>query len=313
MRAACARVARRARHVEIRPEPLEAYAAALPVREIAAPAPEPQTPTFAGDPEAAACWALVLDAVNFGSGWFPHLDKRRGLSGYRTIEASLRDHFAREGTPSTAALRGMDAARCAEIFGQRAGRAPIAELMELYARAWRELGELVESRYGGAFLALVRAAGGSAERLVRQLLELPLYRDVASYDGAPVPFLKRAQLTAWDLGLLLGRELGAWRDVSRLTLFADNLVPHVLRIDGVLQFVPALVERIEREEPIPSGSPEEVEIRACAVSAVERLVDRLRARGADTCAAELDLWLWRRGAGARYKARPRHRTRCPYY
>ena len=30
---------------------------------------------------------LVLDTVNFGSGWFPTLAKRPGLSGFRTVEA----------------------------------------------------------------------------------------------------------------------------------------------------------------------------------------------------------------------------------
>ena len=55
-------------------------------------------------------------------------------------------------------------------------------------------------------------------------------------------------------------------------MFADNLVPHVLRLDGVLWFDPELVARIERGELIEHGSPEEVEIRACAVHAVELIV-----------------------------------------
>jgi len=56
-------------------------------------------------------------------------------------------------------------------------------------------------------------------------------------------------------------------DLRALTMFADNLVPHVLRLDGVLAFDPDLVDRIDREELIAHGSPEEVEIRACAVHA----------------------------------------------
>ena len=90
---------------------------------------------------------------------------------------------------------------------------------------------------------------------------------------------------------------------------ADNLVPHVLRIDGVLEFEPALVDRIDREELLEHGSPEEVEIRACAVHAVELLV---AARG-DTTAAAVDDLLWRRGAAPRYKAHPRHRARTTAY
>ena len=89
-------------------------------------------------------------------------------------------------------------------------------------------------------------------------------------------------------------------------MFADNVVPHVLRLDGVLKFDPDLVARIEREELIAHDSPEEIEIRACALHAVELIV---AARG-DTCAADVDQVLWQRGREPRYKASPRHRSRC---
>ena len=92
-------------------------------------------------------------------------------------------------------------------------------------------------------------------------------------------------------------------------MFADNLVPHVLRLDGVLRFDAGLTARIEREELIEHGSPEEVEIRACAVHAVELLVAARPGR----CAAEIDQALWLRGQGARYKAAPRHRSRTTAY
>jgi hypothetical protein len=56
-------------------------------------------------------------------------------------------------------------------------------------------------------------------------------------------------------------------------------------------------------------SPEEVEIRAVALHAVELLVN---AHGRTTATA-VDNVLWNRGAGARYKARPRHRAPCTAY
>jgi hypothetical protein len=87
----------------------------------------------------------------------------------------------------------------------------------------------------------------------------------------------------------------------------------VLRLDGVLRFAPELVARIEAGLAIEPGSPEEVEIRACAVDAVEQMVGLLRARGRAVCARDLDDWLWLRGGEPAYKAHPRHRTRCPYY
>lgn len=100
------------------------------------------------------------------------------------------------------------------------------------------------------------------------------------------------------------------RSAPALTMFADNLVPHVLRLDGVLTFAEDLVRRIEQGELIEHGSAEEVEIRADAVHAVEAIV---AARADGSCAAGIDELLWNRGQAPAYKARPRHRSRCTAY
>jgi hypothetical protein len=122
-----------------------------------------------------------------------------------------------------------------------------------------------------------------------------------------VPFYKRAQLTAADLSTA---GVAHFQDLDRLTIFADNLVPHVLRLDGVLAYDPALVARIGRQELVPAGSAEELEIRACALQAVELLVGHLAKQ---VTPMQLDYLLWNRGQGARYKAVPRHRTRSVFY
>jgi putative queuosine salvage protein len=309
VREACSEVAARARFVAIDGAALERYAAALPRELGAGSTASPVLP----DAESLAAWVLCLDALNFGSGWFPVLRKRPGLSGYRTLEACLREHFERQGPFSARSLRAIDARAVAELLEQAPVTPPLDALLELYARALRELGEQVQTRASGSFAGFVEEAGGSAAALVRSLLVMPLWRDVARYDGQTVPFLKRAQLAVSDLAHALPDDLGRFRDLSELTIFADNLVPHVLRLDGVLRFAPELVARIEAEELIEPGSLEEVEIRACAVDAVEQIAARLRAAGRGTTPRELDDWLWRRGGEARYKARPRHRTRCSYY
>ena len=186
--------------------------------------------------------------------------------------------------------------------------------MELFARALRDLGGWLEARHGGSFQRAVASADGSADRLAASLCEMPLYRDVARYAGFDVPLYKRAQITAADLAAAFcGSGPGAFRDLSELTIFADNLVPHVLRCEGVLVYDALLLARIERGELLPAGSPEEVEIRAVALHAVELAVRGLRARGVDASAQRLDYLLWHRGQRPEIKAHPRHRTRCPYY
>ena len=117
-------------------------------------------------------------------------------------------------------------------------------------------------------------------------------------------FYKRVQLAASDLALA---GVADFTDLDRLTIFADNLVPHVLRTDGVLRYTPALAAHIDAERPLPPGEAER-EIRACAVHACELIAAR-----AGVPSRELDYALWNRGQEPRYKARPRHRTRTVYY
>ncbi len=287
IRFACARVAARARSVRIVEDAIEPYAATLP-------AESPPAPDLPGaSDEQRAAFQLTLNAINFGSGWFPTLRKREGMSGFRTVEAGLREH----GPWTAAELTALTREEVAAAIGQD----PAHELIGLFATALRELGE----RVGGPFLGFARSHD-SAEALATELSGWPMWADVSPYDGEPVPFFKRAQIAAADLALA---GLAPDHDLSRLTLFADNLVPHVLRLDGVLAFDADLVRRIDAEELIEHDSPEEVEIRACALHAVELLV---AAHGATTATA-VDNHLWHRGAGARYKARPRHRARTTAY
>jgi hypothetical protein len=298
--------------VRIDAERLEAYTAELPIDDLRTHPATVEVPKGL-EPNGTAAFLVVLDAINFGSGYFPKLRKRPGLSGYGTIETALREWWTREGPMTIGTLRAADPRLCAEIFGQSLATPEIAELMGLFAQAWRDLGEFVEGHHEGDLATMVRGAGGSAAALVSELCRMPFYRDTAEYEGTVVPFLKRAQITVQDLALCLPPPLGEFRDLDQLTIFADNLVPHVLRLDGVLVFAPELVARIDREQLLVAGSREEVEIRACAVHAVEQLVDRLRARGQDVWARDLDPWLWSRGQSAPYKARPRHRTRTVFY
>ena len=289
VRAACAEVARRARHVAIDDERVASYATTL---GDAPPAPD----AGGDDDERRAAFSLQLNAINFGSGWFPTLRKAPGMSGFRTVEAGLRAHGP---WPARELLR-FTAGRIAEATDQD----PRHPLMVLFAQALRELGAHVLDHHDGAFLALAR--GPDAVAVAEELATLPVWDDVSPYDGLEVPFFKRAQIAAADLAL---QGLAPTAGYERFTLFADNLVPHVLRLDGVLRVDPDLVERIERGELLEHDSPEEVELRACAVEAVERLV---AAHGATT-AADVDNVLWHRGGGARYKAHPRHRARTTAY
>ena len=285
--------------MRIETDQISLYAATLPEAL-------PADPPLAGDPEQrellAAFW-LTLDAINFGSGWFPTLRKRPGRTGYTTISDGVRRRFDRRGPWSAVELCSITAGELARVMRQD----PAHELMGLYAWSLADLGAHVRDGYGGSFASVVDAAGGSAVTLVEALAGWDCFADSSHYDGRVVPFLKRAQIAAADLHRA---GVAEFDDLGELTMFADNLVPHVLRLDGLLSFAPSLVARIDAGELIEHGSAEEVEIRACSVHTVELIV---AASPVPTTPAAVDQLLWHRGQERPYKARPRHRSRSTAY
>ena len=211
IREAAAWVAGRAQHVQIDEAAIDAYARGLP--SVSPPAPG----LDGADDERRAAFSLQLNAINFGSGWFPTLNKPPGLSGFRTVEKGLRDR----GPWTSAELQALTRAEIATTLGQDAEH----PLMALFERSLRELGQ----RVGDSFEAFARS--GTAEELATELSRWPTWYDISPYAGRAIPLYKRAQIAAADLALA---GLTDGRDLHRLTLFADNLVPHVLRLDGVL-------------------------------------------------------------------------------
>ncbi len=284
VRAACARVAGAARGVAIDEAAIPEYATALATAAVpvgADPYPEVQ-----GDREVRAAFVICLDAINFGSGWWPTIRKREGHSGYATIAASLAERFQTHGAWSMAELAKLTPASIAAVLGQDSEH----PLMADYAAALRDVGGRVSTDHDGSFEAVVDAAGGSAVALADLLAGWESFADVSTYEGEPVPFFKRAQIAAADLDRA---GVARFPDVGRLTAFADNLVPHVLRIDGVLRLDSGLADAIDAGELLIHGSPEEVELRACAVQAVELLS---AATDGALSPDEIDAALWNRGA-----------------
>jgi hypothetical protein len=218
VRTACAWVAGRARSVTIDPDALAAYADRL---SLPPQPPDPEPALLEGGREGRAAFVICLDAINFGSGWWPTIRKRAGHSGYATMATALGERF-REGAWSAVELRALTPAAVATVLGQEATH----PLMADYASALRDVGAHVAAEYGDSFERLVDSAAGSAPALAELLAGWQAFADVSTYEDRPVPFFKRAQIAAADLDRMGAAALG---EQERLTAFADNLVPHVLR------------------------------------------------------------------------------------
>jgi Potential Queuosine, Q, salvage protein family len=286
--------------VQIAEEAVPAYAAALP-RAVEAPPPDPATDLVEASGEVRAAFVLCLDAINFGSGWWPTIRKRPGRSGYVTIAAGLTERFRESGPWSAAELASIGVGEIATVLGQP----PDHPLIVDFAAVLGDVGDHVEREHGGRFGAVIEAAHGSALALTDLLAGWRAFADVSTYNGHSVPLFKRAQIAAADVARAGLADLAG---LDRLTAFADNLVPQVLRLDGVLWLDPGLEQRIEVGDLLKHGSPEEVELRACAVHAVELL-----AAGTPLSPAQIDAVLWNRGSAERYKSFPRPRSRNTAY
>ena len=209
VRTSCAAIAAGARWVRIHPDAAEEIEPGPP------PVLDPQRHYLEGTRAEVCTYLLTLDAINFGSGWFPTLRKRPGCSGYYTVAWALADHFRAHGPWSPEELELLDGRRVAAVLEQEPGH----ELMDLYAEALRDLGRFLSGR---SALELVNSASGSAEALAELLARgMPFFDDRGFY--------KRAQIVASDLELA---GVADFYDLDELTIFADNLVPHVMRVDG---------------------------------------------------------------------------------
>src|SRR3954470_21394272 len=135
----CAEVAASARFVSIDLDAAEAIEPGPP------PALDPRTHYLEGGPEETAAFLLTLDAINFGSGWFPTLRKRPGRSGYFTLAVSLRERFATHGRWSAHDLARIEHVEVAAVTGQDPGH----ELVRLWTDSLRALGERVSAEHGG--------------------------------------------------------------------------------------------------------------------------------------------------------------------
>jgi hypothetical protein len=268
--------------------------------------------------EDTVSYLLVLDSLNFcfwplpgKARWEIEYESRR-LSGYYALAASLTRSL-KSGTPIISAEYLAELSKD-ELKDILTGRGDL-QLLDQRLEILRELGKALLQDYNGEAHRMVEAAGNSAITLARLLAEkLASFRDIASYQERKVFFYKRAQILAADLyGAFDGKKWGSFTDMDKLTSFADYKLPQVLRHLRVLRYTPALAQRVDQMELIDPGSPEEVEIRANTLWAVESIRQELEHKGKKLNAYEIDWILWNLGQRQDFKIKPYHRTVTIFY
>jgi hypothetical protein len=117
VRAACGQVAARVRSVRIDHERIASYAAGFPTA-VEVPGLDPEAHYLEGTPEAVTAFVLCLDAINFGSGYWPTILKRPGRSGYLSMATGLAEHFRTRGPWAADELAQIETPEIAAVVGR---------------------------------------------------------------------------------------------------------------------------------------------------------------------------------------------------
>lgn len=296
---ACAWVAGQAQHVLINHDKIADYARLITQKYPLVTQMSGNEHYISDDREKTAAYILALDSINFGSGYFS-MARECGLElEYAVIAGGLKKAFESGAFTMPAQWMEITAKDFSHMFSLPLGAHPeLDKLLHHFESHLRESGKRITVEYGGKALSFIEACGGSAPRLADMVAAWKGFHDVHAYKGRDIPILKRAQILAADMNLALG----GFNDIGKLTIFADNMVPHVLRCDGILAY--------ESNEEIVSGSEKEIEIRACAIHAVE-LMKQYAGNG--ITAVNLDHMLWHRGYQPEIYTRQPHRTPGVWY
>lgn len=90
------------------------------------------------------------------------------------------------------------------------------------------------------------------------------FRDEHEFEGSrkPVRFLKRAQILVADMWACFdGESYGAFRDIDKITIFADYRVPQILISLGALYCSPAVASAIQNKKMLENGGLWEMQLR----------------------------------------------------
>ncbi|MDE2018878.1 MAG: queuosine salvage family protein [Patescibacteria group bacterium] len=188
----------------------------------------------------------------------------------------------------------------------------------LFEERWnitKEIGGGLLKGYGGNFANFIKSAGGDGLRLLKLIIKtFPSFDDVAQYGGRPVYFYKRAQLLVEDIYQAFGGEgYGSLKNMDQFTACADYKLPQSLRRLGIMKYAESLSGKIDNKIPLPSGSEEEVEIRANTIWAVEFIKQALQNDGQNATSIGVNDHLWLMGQDKQNNHQPYHRTRTTAY
>jgi hypothetical protein len=268
----------------------------------------------------------------FGSGYRVPLHAAVGAGASDTMIRGVLRFYLEGKKPSAAVLVHARLADVAETFGiplsvdKPAGAhlpgvsisapGPLRPLAESIQRALSSSGAVLSASGATSFSDYLRARADewhdaetgaplAAPFVALLAAAFPAFRDESAPGAAArVCFYKKAQLAVKELARKFpGHAVWGFsaQETARLSAFADNVIPAVLRARGALVYADALAARVDAGAPLASALGEDAPLRAGAVVAVDAL-----AAAAGVTAAVAEGALWRLGKTPEFRALQRH-------
>lgn len=174
----------------------------------------------------------------------------------------------------------------------------------------KEAGKILKEKFNGSFINTLKESKYDALRLIQILVDnFPCFNDISTYQGETVAFYKRAQLNSKMVNdILISRGHRGLKNLEKLTAFADYKIPQILRHLKILKYRKELASKVDNYKLILPQSPEEIEIRAFTIWAVELIKRKLQEKYSFVTAAHIDSFLWSKTQEKREQMKPYHRT-----
>ena len=188
-------------------------------------------------------------------------------------------------------------------------------LLEERWKILQEIGKSMVTNFDGKASNLIKKANKDAQKLLELIVQnFPSFSDIAEYKEKEIYFYKRAQLFIADIYQIFGgKNFGSLENMDEITACADYKLPLILRNLEILEYTTALAQKIDSKTEIQKGSPEETEIRANTIWAVEFIKEEIKKCSPQIMSFQIndDLWLATQGSNSGNK--PYHRARTIAY
>ena len=245
--------------------------------------------------------------------WAIEMPDGEKVDGWYGVCAAFKRAYD-EGVPVADAnfLASVNKKDVQNIF--RSATAAEIPLLDERVKILNENARVLAERFGGQAANLIEASDRDAVKLLNLLIQyFPSYKDVTTYNGREVVFLKIAHLLALDLEYRLTPQgkRPFLKNFDQLCVFADYKLPQLLRMYGILEYEKSLADAVDAYEEIPAASAQEIEIRAGAIWGVELL--RQLIPGFSSIQVGHVIWLASQDQSLQSQIKPYHRTYTIFY